>query len=204
MGQPKAVLKLGGETLLARQLRLLSSVCGSVGVVGWPPASSGAPSPAEQVSGSTFASRLRLGEGIRVLGDRVPGRGPLGGIDSGLQSTRTEFNLFLACDLPFITASFLRYLCQRALATTADVTVPESRQHGFEPLCAVYRRRVRWAVRGSLQSGQNRVGGIFSRLRCELVSEREMRRAGFSPSMFDNINTPAEYEAALQRCAVAL
>jgi molybdopterin-guanine dinucleotide biosynthesis protein A len=176
MGQDKSKLLVAGEALLQRQIRLLHSVCRSVAVLGPP---------------QSFA-----GLEVPVFPDERPGRGPLGGLYTGLLQTRTEFNLFLGCDLPFMEASFLRYLCRRALERQADVTVPESRHHEFEPLCAVYRRRALGAVRRSLDSGENKVTRFFSRVRCEMIPWPEVSRAGFSPRIFVNMNTPQDYEEA--------
>ncbi len=182
MGQDKSKLLLAGERMLQRQIRLLHSLCRSVAVLGPP---------------QNFA-----GLEVPVFPDERAGRGPLGGLYTGLLHTRTEFNLFLGCDLPFMEAGFLRYLCRRALERQADVTVPESRDHGFEPLCAVYRRRALGAVRRSLESGENKVTRAFSRLRCEMIPWQAVSRVGFSPRIFVNMNTPQDYEEAKRLVSV--
>ncbi len=176
MGQPKRDLPLGGEPMIARQIRLLSLLCGSVGVVGGPKPPTGA---------SYF-----------FCGDEWPGRGPLGGIFSGLARTRTEYNLFMGCDMPFLTPLLLRYISERALAGRADVTAPESHDRRVQPLCAVYRRRARAAIRMSLMQGKNKTSGFYGRVCCSVVRWPELSRAGFRPDIFTNINTPEDYRAA--------
>jgi len=176
MGRSKAHLPLGHETMIERQVRLLRSVCGSVAVLG----------PPEE-----FRSTA-----VPVFADEFAGQGPLAGLYTGLLRTHTEYNLFLSCDLPFMEVRFLRYLSARALEGEADVTVPESRERGFHPLCAVYRRRALWAVRASLQAGENKVSSFFWRVRCQVVTTREIVRAGFGLRIFSNMNTPHDYDAA--------
>jgi molybdopterin-guanine dinucleotide biosynthesis protein A len=176
MGRSKARLLLGHETMLERQVRLLRSVCRWIRALG----------PPEELTGTA----------VPVFADEFTGRGPLAGLYTGLLNARTEYNLFLSCDLPFMEARFLRFLAQRALESSADVTVPESRRHGFHPLCAVYRRRALWAVRASLVAGENKVSRFFRRVRCQVLTAREVARAGFALRIFDNMNTPEEYEAA--------
>ncbi len=187
MGRDKAKLLLGDETMVERQLRLLRSVCRSAVVLG-PPAN---------LAGITSA-----GSPLPCWPDELPGRGPLGGLYTGLRRTRTDFNLFLSCDLPFMETPFLHMLCQRALECRADVTVPESRDHGREPLCAVYRRRALAAIRKSLAAAEYKVDRFFSRVRCEVVPWSEIARAGFAPRIFANMNTPEDYEAAKAAIAV--
>lgn len=148
MGRDKTQLRLGGQTLAARQVRLLEAVCRSVAVIG----------PAGSLAGLE----------VPVIPDELPGHGPLGGIYTGLRYTRTELNLFLGCDMPFMEARFLRYLCARALA----------------------------AVRASLASGDNKVSGAFSRVRCLILPWRDIARDRFAPRLFINLNTPQDYEDA--------
>ena len=118
MGQPKPLLALAGETMLERQVRLLRPICRSVAVIGL---SDGPPSM-----------------DVALITDVIRGRGPLGGIFTGLLYTRTEFNLFLGCDLPFVTARFLEFLVRRA--PQCGATMAEMPAGGIQPLCAVYRR----------------------------------------------------------------
>ena len=179
MGRPKWQLVWGGETMLDRQLRLLGSICRSVAVLGPP---------------QNFA-----GLQLPVFPDELPGRGPLGGIYSGLLRMRTDYGLFLSCDLPFMEARFLEFLARRALEACAVVTVPRSRDGNLEPLCAIYRRRAVRAIRASLQAGENMTRAFYPRVPCEVISWREVARAGFGSRIFGNMNTPQDYQAAMGR-----
>ena len=178
MGSNKALLSLGSERLVDRQIRLLRAICRSVAIVGPP---------------NTYAESE-----IHVYQDEIPGQGPLGGILTGLRRARTEFSLFLSCDMPLMDARFLRYLCERALACRASATVPPPWAKGRYPLCAVLRRGAVAMVRSCLASGQNRVNRFFSRCQRHAISKAEFARAGFSPRIFCNLNTPEEYERLRQ------
>ncbi len=184
MGRDKALLSLGGETILLRQIRTLRAACRGVVVIGSPERYAGLPRP--------------------VIPDDLPNRGPLGGIYTGLRHTRTEFNLFLGCDLPFMPSRFLRFLAALALETGADVTVPQTPDARLQTLCAAYRRRGLGAVRSSLASGENMIRGVFPRLRCRIVKWPEIARAGFSRRIFDNMNTPEDYERAKRMTSLEL
>lgn len=189
MGRPKAALTFGGETMLERQVRLLRSVSRTVEVIGPAP---GAP--------DREAVAHALGSvGVAIVPDALPGRGPLVGIYTGLMHTHTEFNFFLGCDLPFMEARFLRFLVQQALSSAADATTPHSADRRVQPLVAVYRRRALPAVRTSLESGENKVTRFYPRVRRRAVRWAEIARAGFSSRIFDNINTPEDYERAVRR-----
>src|SRR5436190_7456871 len=128
MGRPKALLVLDGVTMLERQLLLLRNVTGKVFVAGWP-------------DGIPHSHLPKSARKFRFLPDEPLGRGPLGGIYSALKRSRTEYNIFVGCDMPFIGTEFLEYIYRTALHTRADVTVPKSRNRRLNPVCAVYRRR---------------------------------------------------------------
>ena len=181
---------LAGETMLGRQTRLLRSVSRVVAVVGRDAAS---PGPERSSAAGSWA------DGLPLLRDAFSGRGPLAGVYTALSWTRTEFNLFLGCDLPSITTPFLRYLTTCALSCQADVTVPQSREHRYQPLCAVYRRRVLPVIRARLARGENKVSGFFPSVVCRVVSWPEIASAGFPAGIFANMNAPEEYQAAKRR-----
>jgi molybdenum cofactor guanylyltransferase len=164
--------------MLARQVRLLGRVAGRVAVVGFRP---------------------ECNHRVSFIPDEVPGRGPLGGLYTGLVRTRTEYNLFLGCDLPFVHPRLLAYIARRAMEPEADVTIPQSRDGRLQTLCAVYRRRARPAVRASLAAGENKLRSFFPKVKCQVIPWRDLAQAGFLPSIFDNMNTPADYQSARRR-----
>ena len=188
MGLPKAELVLGTESMVQRQSRLLHHVCARVAIVG---------------RGAVSGTELDLGRGqggTELLIDVLPGsRGPLVGIYTALTRTRTEFNLILGCDLPLIGVPFLRYLSDCALTSNADITVPLSRDSTYQPLCAVYRRRILPLVRTRVATGKNRISSFFPFVPCRVISWPEIARAGFPGSIFANMNTPEDYEFTKRR-----
>lgn len=61
------------------------------------------------------ATAKSLGLPVRVIRrDAVPRCGPLGGIVTAMRRTDAEAILFLACDMPFVSAELLRKLLDRA------------------------------------------------------------------------------------------
>lgn len=194
MGRPKAYLPLGGEIQILRTARLLRSVCARVAAAGRIP---GNFRPAREMQAQEGREGISFcSDPLVVIEDVLPGLGPLGGIYSGLLSTRTEFNLFAGCDMPLLTARLLRILARRAFASEADVTVPEAAGGGFQGCCAIYRRRARAVIRASLGRGRSKVSDFYPRIRLEVIRWQEIRRQGFGPDIFMNMNAPMDYLAA--------
>jgi molybdopterin-guanine dinucleotide biosynthesis protein A len=130
MGRDKAVLQLEGRTLLDLALSTLRQVCKQVMVL----------APRE----------LYANFGAEVVEDIFPGCGPLGGIHAALSRTRTEFNLIIAVDTPFLSADFLGFMAERAMASGAVVTTPEIAGYR-QPLCSVYSREFLPIAEAALQ-----------------------------------------------------
>jgi molybdopterin-guanine dinucleotide biosynthesis protein A len=69
------------------------------------------------------------------IADRVPGKGPISGVDAALRYSRHPYVLVVGCDAPFLSPSLLKLLTGKAVG--ADLVIPYG-PRGAEPLCAVY------------------------------------------------------------------
>ena len=174
MGADKAFAELGGRRLLDRVLELAGAVASDVRIVG---------------SAEKFK---RFG---RVVEDEFPDCGPLGGIHAALRASRSELNLVLAVDLPFVEVGFLKYLLNEAAAHKAVVTVPHA-GGGWQPLCAVYRREFAAVAETALRQGKNKIDPLYGTIEVLQVNEGELQKGGFSLNMFRNLNTPEELREA--------
>ena len=176
MGFDKALLFFRNQTLLERALQTATAVVPRVVIAG----------PRERYA--------KFGD---VVEDIYPDCGPLSGIHSALGVTGTDLNLVLAVDMPLMTPEFLSWLVVQAGDASELIVVPEA-LGGLQPLCAVYRRDLRAVVEQSLKDGDYKIGHLFTRAPTRYISEAEICRAGFSPEIFRNVNSPEEYEALMR------
>lgn len=210
MGRPKAWLPFGDEVLLQRVVRVVGDAVGPVVVVA---------APGQAVP--------PLPDGVEVVRDAVTGRGPLEGLAAGLAALagRADAAYLSACDLPFLTAEFVK----RVVASLPPPgsgegwgggrSGPEATPHpnpppqrgrevgriavpdigGYRhPLAAVYRVDVLAEVRRLLVTGNAGPKRLF-----EVVPTRFLGADVFADidSVGDslrNVNTPEEYAAALR------
>lgn len=170
MGTDKAFVLLEGRTLLARMLGLARQLTSDVHIVGDP---------------AKFASFSP------TIEDIFPGCGPLGGIHAALRSSRTDLNVILAVDVPFVSLALLDYIASRAASSDANVTLARA-AGGFQPLCAVYRRSFADAAEDALRAGHYKIDAVFAPASTHVIEEAELETSGFSPRMFRNLNTPEE------------
>ncbi len=174
MGQDKALMQLGERTLLTHALELSTAATGSAQIVG---------------SAEKFAA---FGP---VVEDIYPGHGPLAGIHAALASTRTQLNLIMPVDMPFLEPELLSYLVDQARQTTAMVVVPRA-GGGLQPLCAVYHRLFAEAAERSLRAGENKIDRLFSQVETRVIGQKDLERNGFTDEMFRNLNTEQDWQEA--------
>jgi molybdopterin-guanine dinucleotide biosynthesis protein A len=132
--------------------------------------------------------------------DRWPGEGPLGGIVTALIHTREnvpicEWNLIVSCDMPFLTAEWLRFLVERAAGSEAEVVLAHS-ENGPEPLCACWRTNAAETLQAAFERGVRKVTQGIALLDAEVLDERDWKRFDSAGRLFWNMNTAADYEEA--------
>jgi molybdopterin-guanine dinucleotide biosynthesis protein A len=168
MGCDKAFVQLKGRTMLQHMLDTARRVSDDVTIVG---------------------SRAQYAAYGPVIEDLFPRCGPLAGIHAALRSSTSDLNLILAIDLPFVTPALLLFLSKQAASHPhALITVPRT-SHGWQPLCAVYRREFAQVAENSLGAGRYKIDDLFDPHLTRAVTEEELQVAGFSEDLFRNINT---------------
>jgi molybdopterin-guanine dinucleotide biosynthesis protein A len=185
MGQDKAVLQVGGRSLVELALDKLRSI--------------GVAEP--RIAGA----RTDLSSLAPVVPDLHPGCGPLSGIEAALAATTKGLNLFLPVDMPLLPARFLYWMLLRAEITGALMTVPCI--NGWpQPLCAVYHRDLLRPITASLlggnykvmpvvtaAAGQSQAVDVFD---TERLASSHPELLGFSPlplyRWFHNCNLPED------------
>jgi len=178
MGTDKAFLRLGNLTLLEHTIATAKEVCETVVLVG---------------------DKQRLSPYGWVVQDKFPGQGPLAGIHAALSSESARFsNLILSVDAPATSVKFLKYLLKRSQNSIAQVTVPRS-DGRLQTLCAVYRREFAATAEQALREGRNKIDTLFSQVPVQVIDEDEMKSLGFTPDIFDNVNTPEDWQRMQER-----
>lgn len=117
MRQDKATLTLHGEPLWQIQLELLRKL------------------EPQAVGVSAREDPLWRPSDVQFVPDKSPSRGPLSGIAAALAQLSCSHVLALAIDMPFMTAEYLRSLCDRIDAASGVLPVIGD---CYEPLAATY------------------------------------------------------------------
>jgi molybdopterin-guanine dinucleotide biosynthesis protein A len=193
MGRNKALLEINGEPLVQRTASLLTPLVRQITLVISAAQSS---SPENKHPYSDFK--------LPVIIDRLPNAGPLGGITTALSTAQSAWCLTLACDMPFLTKVWLKFLLnQIAHAETESpqqiqAIIPETTR-GLEPLCAIYRSTCAPILTAALEQGVRKVTDAIANLNMKHITENEWRRFSSDGNLFGNLNTWQDYLDSQQR-----
>jgi molybdopterin-guanine dinucleotide biosynthesis protein A len=176
MGRPKALLPFDGEPLIVHVVRALKKMFAETVVVAAP----------DQELPSLPAVLVR---------DEVAYQGPVSGIYHGLKAATKEVCFVTSCDAPFLNLQLISQLL--AQISDCDVVVPYWQQR-FQPLHAVYRTSVLPLLKDQLERGELRPIFLYDKVRTRKIPEQEIRRLDSEGLSLLNMNSPAEYDAALQ------
>ncbi|TNJ42934.1 molybdenum cofactor guanylyltransferase [Tamlana fucoidanivorans] len=93
--------------------------------------------------------------GYKRVTDLVKNAGPVAGICSGLEASKTDYNLILSCDIPLITSTILEKLIH-SVEDDADIIQIESQGKSM-PLIALYKKSCLTPFSRLLKSGERRL-----------------------------------------------
>lgn len=167
MGRDKGLLPFGGKKLVEYVIAAARSLAEELLIVTADPA---------------YAAL-----GYRCVEDLFPGTGPLGGIYTGLSASHTNRNLVLACDMPFLHQTLLEHLVSAAGEEQVLLTLHQGRP---EPLCSVYDRSCRSAIRARIEQNQLKITDALASLQTRHISFD--RETWFRGNEFTNLNSPED------------
>lgn len=172
MGFDKAFIKIGGRTLVERQVNALKGRFRKIILV--------TNSPGEYKSGVR----------VKVVPDIVRGLGPLGGLYTGLKNSDARYNFVTACDMPFLSPDLAAYMAG-SIKKGFQAVVPFYRDQ-YEPLCALYSRDCIDKIGEALSAGKLKLARLLSEFKVRKVVKEELVRFGDPEVFFRNINTPQD------------
>jgi len=178
LGRNKALERIGGKALIERVVDSLAPLTTEVLVV---------------VARPEQAVALRLPPSVRVVSDRYPGRGSLGGIFTGLDASAEPWSLVVACDMPFLNGELLRHLIEAR--SNVDAVVPLLGGQP-EPLHALYSKACLASMERMVRAGDLKIAPLFEAVRVRYVDEGTIDRIDPRHLSFFNINTQADLKEA--------
>ena len=132
---------------------------------------------------------------IRFCFDTLEDAGPLEGIRAGLLESRSEYSFVCAGDMPFVNFRVVDLLFEKA--DGHDAALPRWEDRKFEPLHAVYSRKLIPEIEKAFEKGKCSVlTPVFEMQDVVFVEVSEIRELDPELRTFANINTVEDMELA--------
>jgi molybdopterin-guanine dinucleotide biosynthesis protein A len=177
MGQDKAFLPWGSRTVLLEHLTsVLTSLFDETLII---------------TDHRERFEKLSLGK-VKVYEDLIKGKGPLGGLYTGLCYSENRASCVLTCDMPFVDEIFLRDLVS-FWGEDHDVFCLESPEGKLEPFPGVYARSLRYLTHLLLERGE----GAMSRF-LEVAVVKPLVLKEEKIRVLTNMNTIEDYYRVLK------
>ncbi len=130
--------------------------------------------------------------GLPVYHDVIPGMGPLSGIHTGLTISRNDWNLIVACDMPFINRESAGILIQSARTGSAVIPYFNNKP---EPLFGLYHKSALPTILDFADKGVYKLQSLLLSLPHTRI-DIDPKPAG-TTHPFMNINTPVDLKKIL-------
>jgi molybdenum cofactor guanylyltransferase len=177
MGEDKRFLTVGTATLLDRCRSIMSACFQEVLLI------------------TAQDSPPLEGHGCQVYQDLIPNCGSLGGLYTGLQYASSRRVFVVACDMPFLNHEMINFFVRRDPA--ADIVMGRL-PSGLQPLHAIYAKRALPLLECRAHARQLKIQDMLSErsLKITVVDALEWAAIDAVSRSFQNVNTPAELDAA--------
>ena len=171
MGTNKAFLEIDGSRLIDKTINIYREIFSEIIIVTNDP-----------LSYIEFTDAA-------IVTDIYKGKGPLGGIYTGLFYSKNDYAFISACDMPFLNKDFIIYLTEQA--DKFDIVVPQLSE-GFQPLHAIYSQNCLSHIKKLLIADKLKITGFYKEVRLLSIPEEKINPFNQDGRLFLNVNTPED------------
>ncbi|MCF8227501.1 MAG: molybdenum cofactor guanylyltransferase [Bacteroidales bacterium] len=176
MGMEKGLVELNGKPLIEYAIDVMKKVAGKILI---------------SSNGKAYDKYA-----LEVVQDIIPDSGPMGGIYSCLYHSSADYNLVLSCDTPFVGPDLYDYLVQKAVGK--DCVVPWHGGEHYEPLCALYQKKLTKVFLEFIRQGNYKIPDLLNAVKlCRIPINKNL--SFYDEDLFFNINSREDlYKAGLK------
>jgi molybdenum cofactor guanylyltransferase len=169
MGQEKGLVDFRGKPLIQYSIDLLSAFTDRILI--------------------SSSNPCYLHFGLEMVPDDVAGQGPASGIAAALQRSGTDWNLMIACDLPFLRPE----LIDRLLGNSENFQAVAPIHNGIlEPLAGLYHKELAPHFATSVHAGRLALHNILADCRVNCYDASALLQQ--YPQLFSNLNSATDLE----------
>lgn len=173
----KALITIGGQTIIERHLSVLRSVF-------------------DEVMISTNTPEVFFRFEAPLVGDILPSLGPIAGIHAALSNASAGAVFVVACDMPFVDRDAILCICREYREAGMDGRAPAvipSFKGEQQPLFGVYHRTILPSIEKAIAEGKTALKRFLSEAGAIIIDEPCPAAVGSEGRVFVNINTLEDY-----------
>ena len=174
IGVNKALIEIGGERLIDIMIRKLSEVFSELFLI-------------------TIPEHNYPDIKQKKIFDIIPNKSSLGAVYTGLIESKVSHSFFLACDMPFISIEFIKFMLKKK--PDYDLLIPET-DKGLQPLHAIYSKACISHIKKLMDENNFKILDFFDKVRIEYIPDKICRKFDPEGKMFLNINTIKDLKIA--------
>jgi molybdenum cofactor guanylyltransferase len=171
MGTNKAFLEIDGSRLIDKTINIYREIFSEIFIVTNDP-----------------LSYIEFNDTV-IVTDIYKGKGPLGGIYTGLFYSKNDFAFISACDMPYLNKDFIIYLTEQP--DKFDIVVPQLSE-GFQPLHAIYSQNCLSHIKKLLIADKLKITSFYKDVRLLSIPEEKIKPFNQDGRLFLNVNTPED------------
>jgi molybdenum cofactor guanylyltransferase len=174
MGVNKAFLEIDGISLIEKTINIYRQIFNDIIIVTNDP-----------LAYVDFADAV-------IVTDIYKGKGPLGGIYTGLFYSKNDYAFISACDMPYLNKDFISRMTEHI--GKYDIIAPEL-SDGFQPLHAIYSHNCLSHIKKMLIADNLKITGFYKDVRLLSIPEEKIKPFNQDGRLFLNVNTPEDLKA---------
>jgi len=179
MGVNKALLKIGGKTIIEKTAELMSILFNRVLIIT-----------------NSFVEYQFLG--LEMFEDIHKNIGPLAGIHSGLVHSDTEKNFIISCDVPLMIKEMIEYIIE--YKSNKPIKFCEAAGY-HQPLVGVYKKEIPVKIENFLSDNDETTDKSFhhflKKVNAEIIDPQNL--LFYKDELFFNVNSPDDYSLILSK-----
>jgi molybdopterin-guanine dinucleotide biosynthesis protein A len=125
----------------------------------------------------------------KIYSDLFPNRGVLAGLYTGLFFSSFMYSFCVACDMPFLKESVIKYLIKNI--QNNDVIVPRTKE-GLQPLHGIYSKNCLGPIKNIIEQGKYKITDFYPMVEIKIIDEVELYSLDPTRESFINVNTQEE------------
>jgi len=123
--------------------------------------------------------------GYPVFQDLIKSKGPLAGIYTGLNHSKSDKNIVISCDVPYVSKELINLLIEQSEGS--QITIPE-KEGKTHQLIGVFSKSCSESFKNAIENNELKAKTVFEKLNLNIVDANQ-----FENKIFTNINTKDDF-----------